>query len=159
MHHGTGTATAHCGPSLCSRVFTCAAVQLQIVRRRKWIAPVPVSLLRNVRNTAGHDENVKGNSHVFIDNDDLVFDIVDTEEITPTATSTRGLAAHLTPGSIGMALIYGSASFGAFLMRCLGCSYYYFFYAGRQCEKFWFEVADFCHCGVTFFRAQGLPVV
>lgn len=106
-----GCRNCHASLSLfCSRVLR---PKSQIVRRRKWIAPVPVSLLRNVRNTAGqYDENVKGNSHVFIDNDDLVFDIVDTEEITPNATSTRGLTAHLTPGSIGMMiLLHRAASF------------------------------------------------
>jgi hypothetical protein len=64
------------------------------------MAPVPTSILQNVRNSGRYPIEAKGGNKV-IDNDDIVFDILDTEEVAPVVSQSRQITTHLNPSSIG----------------------------------------------------------
>jgi hypothetical protein len=64
------------------------------------MAPVPTSILQNVRNSGRYPIEAKGGNKV-IDNDDIVFDILDTEEVAPVVSQSRQITTHLNPSCIG----------------------------------------------------------
>ena len=67
------------------------------------MAPIPLSLLQNVRNqTSGSVEKRGAKPETFVDNDDLVFDIIATEEIAPQTSTQRTVLSQLAPSSVSM---------------------------------------------------------
>eukprot|EP01134_Creolimax_fragrantissima_P000950 CFRG0950T1 len=66
-----------------------------LVRRRRWVSPVPTTLLQHAKY-----RDIPGKSTDAVDDDDLVWDLLETEVVNPNNDTERTLTAHLKPSSI-----------------------------------------------------------